>query len=175
MIAFLRGNYEPLLVAAAKAGSAKRGIQIYALDPGETTGRCRLGYASDFDLDLDQIATPDVVTGYHAIRADILSREARPDAMVCEDYKVYGHKADDHKWAHLHTAQLIGAIKVIADELNIPLYFAMAQEAKVFVTDEKLQGWGCYIRGMRHARDAQRHAILHQLFGAKKSMDHPTW
>ena len=165
---YLKNSYHAVLGAAEKAGSSRRGIQIYALDPGETTGRCRHGLVNDFDQTLGQLATKTVEEGYDAIRLDLLSGSARPDVIVCEDYKVYGWKADDHKWASLHTAQLIGAIKVLAHQLQIPIRFQMAGEAKPFVTDEKLKEWGVYVPGQKHARDAQRHAIFYQLFGRKK-------
>ena len=42
---------------------------------------------------------------------------------------------------------------------------AQVQEAKQWATDMKMEMWGVYHAGMKHARDAQRHMITHHFFG----------
>jgi hypothetical protein len=153
--------------SAARQGYSPTNVKVvYALDPGETTGRCKL--FPNNAMELEQLETKDVVTGYDAIRSDILSMAELPDVVVCENYLVYSWKSDDHKWNSLHTPQLIGAIKVLCHQLQIPLVFQLAVQAKDFVKDEMLEKWGCYIPGMRHARDAQRHALYYRMLGLKK-------
>jgi hypothetical protein len=176
-MALVRGNefWGRMLKAAEQQGHASTYEHIYSLDPGETTGRCRflIGATASTPLqpayytDLDQLETKNVVQGYEAIRQDILSQVTMPDVIVCEDYRIYSWKSDDHKWAKLHTPQLIGAIKVLAHQLNIPLRFQLAVQAKNFCTDELLEKWGVYVKGQKHARDAQRHALYLKMMGSK--------
>ena len=84
--------------------------------------------------------------------------------VVMEDYKVYGWKTDQHAWAALHTPKFIGSIVALCYIHQIPYHMQMAQQAKGFCSDEKLEGWGYYDRGMRHARDAVRHGCYYTLF-----------
>jgi hypothetical protein len=102
------------------------------------------------------------------VRNYILDRGHRDfgkiDAVVMEDYKVYSWKTKDHAFAGLHTPRLIGALELVCFDLGIPLYKQMAVQAKGFCTDDKLQAWGLWQEGMRHARDAIRHALYYLLF-----------
>ncbi len=144
---------------------------LIGIDPGETTG---FAWRMPWDgnkIHLEQLVTKDPVSGAKVVKA-ALPNLRLPSSManiavqvVCEDYKIYGWKADDHKWAGLHTPQLIGAIRYMLDSLGIPIVFQMAQEAKSWSTDEKLKMWGIYEAGMRHARDAQRHIVRYMFFG----------
>ena len=81
-----------------------------------------------------------------------------------EDYKIYAWKTDTHTWATLHTPQLLGVIRTIAVLQGIPLETRMAVEAKTFCDNDKLEMWGLYKPGMRHARDAIRHGCFSLLF-----------
>jgi hypothetical protein len=148
--------------------------RIIALDPGETTGWSAyypLNRGPEhIQLSLRQLETKTVERG-----VEILDRMLGQAAhefpnrtlLVCEDYKVYGWKSDDHKWASLHTPQLIGAIRCIAYQRKIPIVTQMAQVAKKFATDENLEQWGVYERGMKHARDAERHLLHAMVFGTQ--------
>jgi hypothetical protein len=147
--------------------------KILALDPGETTGWCTLELkASDSPLASRAEVRPhycagQIVTNPIEQATPLLTKlfeEQKPDHIVCEDYRVYSWKTKSHSWEELHTPQLIGSIRTLAQQLNIPISFEMAQQPKQFVTDEKLKEWGIYHRGMKHARDAQRHAIYFLLF-----------
>lgn len=166
-----------MLTSSYAQGFGKPEVDIYALDPGETTGRCIFDTVAGV-MQLDHLETKQVVQGYEAIRNDILLRPKLPQVIICEDYKIYSWKADDHKWGSLHTPQLIGAIKVLCHQFRIPLVFQMAVQAKGFVTDEIMEKWGVYVPGMKHARDAQRHALYYKLLGSKpytgKGAEHVT-
>jgi hypothetical protein len=139
---------------------------VHGFDPGETTGYARWDPTIQAFI-LSQLPTPDIITGFKAISGQLTSPQSNSVAVV-EDYKVYGWKADDHKWAGLHTPQLIGATKVAIWKAQMPIHFQMAQEAKAWATDEKLQSWDLYSRGMRHARDASRHIITYLFFNIGK-------
>lgn len=111
-----------------------------------------------------QLRTKTIGDSVHEIRK-LISELDHDTKIVVEDYRVYGWESDKHKWAALHTPQLIGSIKTICDyeDFSTPT-MRMAVDAKKFVTDEKLQAWGMYKKGMRHARDAIRHAVYSQIF-----------
>lgn len=135
-------------------------VRLLCLDPGETTG------VAVFDkgqlLGYRQAATGDLTMGTEAMNELILLE--RPQLIVMEDYKVYGWKVKQHSWASLHTPQLLGTITTLALLAGIPIERRMAQEPKTFCTDTKLEEWGLYKPGMRHARDAIRHGCYAYLF-----------
>lgn len=137
--------------------------RLVSFDPGETTGMC-IWRPDTQSFELYQLPTPNVEEGWDIIQEHLPGSDF-PTDYVCEDYKVYAWKADTHKWAGLHTPQLIGAIRVAAHLRAIKIKFRMAQEAKQWATDEKMKMWGIYHEGMKHARDAQRHMITHHFFG----------
>lgn len=158
-----------MLESGHKQGHGNPGIYnkhiIIGIDPGETTGFAVRYPNNGNKISLMQLVTKDPVSGAKIIKAFLPLFTGIDIHVVCEDYKVYGWKADDHKWAGLHTPQLIGAIRYMLDSLGIPVVFQMAQEAKSWSTDEKLKMWGIYEPGMRHARDAQRHIVRYMFFG----------
>lgn len=88
--------------------------------------------------------------------------------VVIEDYRVYSWKTKDHAWAGLHTSRLIGATELICYDAGLDLTKQTAQQAKGFCTDDKLQAWGLWQEGQRHARDAIRHALYYLLFRVAK-------
>lgn len=162
--------------------SESSSVWLVGLDPGETTGFA-VWNPVDKELYLTQLITKSPEEGFkaikEAIRLTVPNIEADSDTIdaahavrpiiVCEDYKVYGWKADSHKWAGLHTPQLIGAIRVLAMQEDYPIHFQMAQEAKSWATDSQLTDWGAYEPGQRHARDASRHILRYMFFGFNKS------
>lgn len=162
-----------MLLAAVKQGKSSLDLLtdyvIVGIDPGETTGfAVYLPWKENNQVSLQQLETKNVVQGYMALEA-AWPRTRYRTIVVCEDYKVYGWKANDHKWAGLHTPQFIGAIRIFCHLRGIPIFFQMAGEAKGWSTDEKLKLWGCYHAGLKHARDAQRHILNFLFFGASNS------
>lgn len=130
---------------------------LLSLDPGETLGWCEFRYG--------QLAR----TGQRRIKSfrdfEVLIQNVAPDVIVCENYKVYAHKAAEHIGSEVVTVQYIGAIKLIAQQRGIPVVLQMASQAKGFATDQKLRGWSLYQTNKRHANDAIRHACYYLLFG----------
>lgn len=137
---------------------------IVSLDPGETTGIA--WFQPHFEprtIFCGQLKTKPIEAGFDAIQA-VRPRTKLPVHWVAEDYKVYSWKSEDHKWADLHTPQLIGAIKCLVHlQPNDTIQFRMAQQAKEFATDDNLKKWNLYSPGLRHGRDAVRH-LVHTLF-----------
>ena len=147
---------------------------ILAFDPGETTGLacmydCRLiGYGQlmtkpDSISDCwNRLENAFVYWAGNAIHFDC------PYEVSCEDYRVYAHKAESHKWSEVHTIKIVSLIQLMTAQRckYAPIRMRMAAAAKSFVTDDKLKAWGFYedTKGERHARDAVRHACFHQCF-----------
>lgn len=162
-----------MLTSAERQGKAIADIRdswiIVGIDPGETTGFAVYDPLLGDKITLQQLETKTVESGMRAIEA-AWPRTRVQVIVVCEDYKVYGWKADQHKWAGLHTPQLIGAIRYFCALRGYPIFFQMASEAKGWSTDEKLKMWGVYEPGLKHARDALRHIINFLFFcgGNKK-------
>jgi len=137
---------------------------LICLDPGETTGYAvfRKGQL----LDMGQLATKTIPEGARAINGlfDTYRSGVMPLHIVMEDYRIYGWKTEEHTWAGLHTPKLIGGVITICTLGSIGYTLQMAQQAKGFCTDEKLQTWDFYIKGQKHARDAIRHGAYYLLF-----------
>ena len=129
---------------------------LLAIDPGETTGvavwepGARLIY-------LFQLGTSTIEKGFPLIQE--LIDIAQPSHLRCEDYRVYGHMTEQHSFASLHTAQFIGSIRTVAAQKGVPLSVYLAMHAKTFWTDDKLKMCHLYNKGLKHARDAERHLL----------------
>lgn len=168
--------FDAWLASAVKQGKADPEIwnsyALFAIDPGETTGICWRAPWRPKELNLLQVKTSHIVEGYEAL--NVVMNESNlfhmPTIIITEDYKVYEWKATSHSWGALHTAQLIGAIKILAYNRVAPIHLQMAVDAKHFVTDEKLKAWDVYEPGMKHARDAQRHLLRFAFFGDLKKL-----
>lgn len=136
---------------------------LVALDPGETTG---YAYFHNGELaEYSQLPTHRVRKSIPILQKFI---KDTTDLVVYEDYKVYGWKTESHAWESLHTPKLIGAIEAVCYITNTPTFTQMAQQAKQFVTDQKLKDWGYYYEGLRHTRDAIRHGCYYMLFNHHK-------
>jgi hypothetical protein len=92
----------------------------------------------------------------------------RPDLIVMENYRVYGHRAQQHIGSEVPTIQYIGAIKYLALARNIPIVLQMAFQGKAFAKDDRLQKLGLW-HTSKHARDAIRHGIYYYMFGKPAS------
>lgn len=166
---FVKPN--PKLEAIIQACSSKQNVYphhtsvILALDPGETSGLA-IWDPEDKNIRLEQLDTKDLVHSFKALMG--LFAMWRPYHIRFEDYRVYGHKADDHINSTLHTSQLIAMIKLAAALNNIPCSSVMASAAKGFWTDEKLKMVGAYSKGLPHARDAERHLLYWMAFNSLK-------
>lgn len=144
-------------------------VRVLALDPGQTTGVAVIENGQL--IDWLQLNTKDIPTGIAALSE--LYSKVQPQYIISEAYKIYGWKKDSHAWSDLHTPQLIGVIKTLAQQRNIPHEERLAQEAKVFCTDTKLEEWGMYKPGMKHARDAIRHGCFSYLFSKHRLFNKP--
>ena len=151
--------------AANKHGPNPRlvGGDVLAMDPGETTGLAAWD-SKNSEILLWQWETKEIGPCFQKL-AEVLQKVPL-DHLRAEDYKVYGWKANEHSFASLHTPRWLGAIEAAAYISQVPFTVKLAQHAKTFWTDGKLQGCGIYHPGMKHARDACRHLALYMAFGA---------
>lgn len=131
-------------------------IDLLTLDPGETTGLCTF-YQGNKSFFVTQLETPTIERGIQEIRHYLEHMQH----VRMEDYKVYAHKAGDHAGLRLHTSELIGCIKTLCYQNAIPYTLKLAMHAKQFWTDEKLKAVGLYSPGLKHGRDALRHALFY--------------
>lgn len=156
-----------------QAANKQKGIsfegRLLALDPGQTTGvACFSADAQETVLThASQIKTWPLEEGVDTFWN--LLQSLQPTKVVFESYQVYEWKTDDHTWSQIPTVQVIGMIKTILIQKEIPFETQTAQVAKGFCDDAKLKTWGYYQPGLRHARDAIRHACYNLLFGAPKT------
>ena len=139
--------------------------RLVALDPGETTGFAMFErYETETILTAaQQLNTWPMEKAVPEFKAVINSY--RPDFVVYETYHVYKWRLQEHAFSEVPTIQLIGAIKLLCIERNIPYYKQTALTGKSFATDPKLEYWGFYLPGLVHARDAIRHGCQYLLFG----------
>lgn len=142
---------------------------ILAIDPGHTTGialvqGARLSHYGQLDTTKLSTATLQRIEHLFELALTAADRHHSHLAVVIEDYRIYSWKSEEHEWSDVYVARLIGFIMSVCVRLNIEPTFRLAQNAKGFVTDEKLKRIGWYITGWQHSRDAIRHAIYHALF-----------
>jgi len=91
-----------------------------------------------------------------------------PVTVVCENYRVYEHRKEQHVGSEVVTIQYIGVVKLACQMFFVPLILQMAWQAKGFQTDAKLKEWGLYQVAMKHANDAIRHGCYYYLFHKAK-------
>jgi len=139
--------------------------KLLCLDPGKTTGWClfeqgkltRWGHVENCydDNNIDVSGLTD------------LFQEIQPDFILYEDYRIYSNKLERHSYSPVMTIRLLGVVETYCQMNKIPTHKQMATTAKNFCTDIKLEQWGFWQPGMRHARDAIRHGCYFLLFYKK--------
>lgn len=162
-------TYSKFCAMARKAKKLEplKDITILALDPGETTGWAVFTVVNG-NVQLDaagQISTwpmENAVTNFNYLYDTFII-----DHTVHELYAVYEWKAQDHSWSQVPTLRVIGCLETICILKDQVYSSQTAQIAKNFCTDEKLKGWGLWIPGQRHARDAIRHACYWLAFNGQ--------
>jgi hypothetical protein len=139
--------------------------RLLGLDPGGTTGYFFITCGDEGIVfsKAGQVSTGD--ERECAIALAKLFTELKPTHVVFESYHIYDWKSDQHKWSPVWTVQVIGCIWTLCEQLGITYSQQSAQNAKGFWTDEKLHEFHMYEKGMRHGRDATRHALHYLCFG----------
>ena len=135
---------------------------LLCLDPGFTTG---VAVFKDGVLaSWEQITTIVDGEGVKWFNLYDLFDRIEPTQVVCEDYRIYAHKLEQHTFSGVDTLRLIGGIDSLCFLNRIPIAYQMATAAKGFCTDKKLQDWNYWQKGMKHSRDAIRHGCYYLIF-----------
>lgn len=160
-----RFNSFSAAVRKAKQVPAFEG-RLLSLDPGEMTGwtlwDCIPGQ-DDVRIAHGQMACwplSDFVPEFE----QFLGRW-RPTFCVYESYHIYDWKLDTHSFSDVPTLRIIGSIETQLLQQSIPYTHQTAQVAKNFVKDERLKYMGYWETGLKHSRDAHRHAMYFLCFG----------
>jgi len=142
--------------------------KLVTFDPGETTG-IATWVANRDTVELVSVTQEATWPLEKAVPAFSRALDiAQPNAIVFEVYRVYNWKTDEHANSNVPTLQIIGGLKTLCIQRQIPYYSQTAQTAKQFCTDNKLEAWGFH-RPLRHGRDAIRHGAYFLLFGHKNA------
>jgi len=131
------------------------GGRLITFDPGQTTG-----YSIWDDAHLveaDQLPTNEVRDSVRWLRDWIEWK--KPVWVVIEEYRIYSWKTESHAWSDIHTIRLIGCLETLLTLYGARYSMQGAGLAKTFANDDKLEAWGYWKRGQKHARDAIRHAL----------------
>jgi hypothetical protein len=142
---------------------------VLTLDPGETTGWALFDKGQLVEGGQWRTLSPAILADRIA---EVIGEVPNLSLIVYEEYRVRGNKFKEHVGSEVVTIQHIGAIKVVADELGIPLVKQTAGMAKGFATDAKLRRWGLYQPNQRHFVDAIRHGCYWLLFAAGRTRPH---
>lgn len=100
-----------------------------------------------------------------------------PDVLVCESYRLFGHKSKQQIGSNLETPQLIGYLQMVAYKFNIP-FVLQDPNTKQRHSDDVLvktgilekKGSKYYYKGQPtnlHMRDAIRHNLFYYKYGRK--------
>lgn len=122
-------------------------IKVLALDPGITTG-----FAT---LDFSGAVKPDQVKCDHRAFYDFLV-ELNPDTVVFERF-VYQRRDKVELWP----VEVIGIIRLYAEQFEVPLFAQTPSQAKNFMTVDKLKAMGLWQTGLGHGMDAVRHLLYY--------------
>lgn len=139
--------------------------KVLAFDPGETTGWALFDRTTTTTrlLGAGQVKTWPLRSGVGTVQD--LFTNFRPDIMVYESYHIYSWKANQHKNSEVATIQIVGCLQTLAIQYDLPYTAQTAQVGKQFCNDSKLEDWGLWLPGLKHARDAIRHGCYYILFG----------
>jgi hypothetical protein len=140
--------------------------RLITFDPGETTG-----YSIWDDgklIEASQLNTHDVKSTVLCLNEWL--KKTMPPICYCviEEYRVYQHKTESHAQNDMHTSRLIGCLETLLTLKGVGYQMRGAGLAKKFADDVKLEAWGFWKVGEKHARDAIRHGIYYYCTPPKK-------
>lgn len=164
-------------------------VKVLAIDVSgnfkEGKGTSGLCFMEDGEpIRLDEIKATDFDRAEKYWQEHVLNIiKSNPDVVVMEGYRLYNHKgmaASTQANSELETPQLIGVIKYVCHERNIPLVIQFASEIKSRWSEDVLVSSGIlaktssmyYFNGKRtstHKRDALKHALHYWRYKHGKS------
>jgi hypothetical protein len=133
-------------------------VKVLAVDPGGTTG-----LALWVDTKNPETFRAWEVTGQmeaiEVVRAGIVEYGVR--AVVCESFRISAGTLKKTQEGSLMAIEIIGALRWICHQEEIPFILQAPAEAAAFVTPNKLKLLGWWTRGSDHARSATKHLVLY--------------
>lgn len=133
-------------------------MKILAIDPGFATG------IATGDVKDGKVTNPNtlIVTGFTdtTFEIELLLMKFKPELVVIERFTITAATGKKDTKGSLQAIELIGVTRYLAGIWKVPLELQSPEDAKSFVTDDKLKKIGWYVSGPDHARDASRHLIL---------------
>lgn len=158
-------------------------MKILSFDPSGNyfEGKGTTGYAIGDDISHCRLG--DIKSeGYTPRQAYWLAHKElieslKPDVVVIESYRLFGHKAKQQTGSSLETPQLIGYLEMVCYELDIPVYLqdpstktrhADAVLEKVGIIQKKGNKYYYFGESTNlHQRDALRHNLYFRKYGRK--------
>jgi len=135
-------------------------MRVLSYDPGKSTGWCILEGTNTEQKLIAAGEIPD----WHGVKDTI--NKFQPDVIVFETFQLYAWKAQSLSWNTFLPCEVIGVIKFIAEELDIPC-IGQGPAQRVFFTDDRLKACGI-TSPSKHAKDAIRHGMYFLRFGKDK-------
>lgn len=129
---------------------------ILAFDPGETTGWA--AYSARFDTYRCGELDDDLGNLYTFLN------KARPLKIAYESF----HKRAKIDTDQLYSPQVIGVIRLWAQQNYIPTFMYSPSHTKRFWTEDKIKRLGLWVPGQRHAMDAVRVLLTYRAKYDKK-------
>jgi hypothetical protein len=145
------------------------GLQVMALDPGETTGWAifwvptanllsrEVGLFDDAEYDCGQITGPEEV---QTLKVKTVMQGLMSGPLIIEDFILRQFRQDK---SLLSPVRVTAMVEYMLYEQNWnakhPVRKQQPALAKTTATDERLRDWGLWEAGAPHARDAIRHAV----------------
>jgi len=137
---------------------------VIGIDPGYTTGVCVLSFDADHVtgvvIESRQLVWNDRFELLPLIVQYLPKKDTLTLHVVVEDFRLYGHKAQDQINNSFPSVNVIGVLDLVAHLNSIHLNMQMASMiSKVAVLPEHLP----YLIKSEHTRDAYKHARYHAI------------
>lgn len=142
---------------------------IVAIDPGETSGWCRINNTDDF---VSAFAWGEFI-GIDGWKENWGYICGGAKLLVMEEYRVYPSAALAHIGSTIPTVEVIGAIKLIAKTIGTPVALQGAGIAKSLWPNSRIKKYFPHLQPVskaiahegnligRHATDALRHGLAY--------------
>jgi len=150
-------------------------MKILSFDPGETTGFAYFEFPKNYkDIQLDGTVSDYLkfwgeFKDYITLEEIFFAHSVKPDIVVIEAFRLYPHKANDKVLSSFPTVEIIGIIKYLCWNNEIP-FVEQGANTKKFYGNKKLRMCDLFERGRSpHIRDAVRHGLY--AFDFNKEVD----
>ena len=124
---------------------------VLALDPGETTGWCRVDTTGS--IEGGSFPLWEDVQRYILTPFALVGGRGGPDLLIVERFMLYPAMVSRLNWSKLRVVEVIGVVKYIAEQWGGQLLMQNASVAKSVELAKKPEGFD------KHACDALRHAL----------------